>query len=166
MWWLHCTHNGETRQGLASILTGQCSVCKHSIVLETSPKVKDPQMYCRWECNLAAVWGQMATGGGHSHLEETMSVLGVLVMTQASFIRVTLGSGGRRNLQNPWSRQERKKSSWLRREVHNNHEGKKRGNYSILVCATNSALPVHGTYHYKSTQVLQKLELIFLRNGN
>ena len=78
--------DGETRQGLASILRGQCSVCEHTITLETSQKVKGPRQYCRWECNLAAVWGQMATGGGHSHLEESMSVLGVRVMSKASFI--------------------------------------------------------------------------------
>ena len=77
---------GETRHGLASILKGQCSSCGHTITFETSPKVKGPRQYCRWECNLAAVWGQMVTGGGHSHLEESMSVLGVPVMTQASFI--------------------------------------------------------------------------------
>ncbi len=40
----------------------------------------------RWEPNVTAVWGQMSTGGGHSQLEETMSVLGVPVMTKASFI--------------------------------------------------------------------------------
>ncbi len=77
---------GEKRHGLASILTGQCSTCWHTITFETSPKVKGPKQYCRWECNLAAVWGQMGTGGGHSHLEETMSVLGVPVMTPVSFI--------------------------------------------------------------------------------
>ena len=40
----------------------------------------------RWECNLAAVWGQMSTGGGHAPLTESMSVLGVPVMTKKSFI--------------------------------------------------------------------------------
>ena len=40
----------------------------------------------RWECNLTAVWGQMSTGGGHSQLEEAMSVVGVPVMTKKSFI--------------------------------------------------------------------------------
>ena len=77
---------GETREGLASILAGKCSVCKHTISLETSPKVKGPKQYRRWECNLAAVWGQMVIGGGHSHLEESMSVLGVPVMTKKSLI--------------------------------------------------------------------------------
>ena len=38
------------------------------------------------ECNIAAVWGQMATGGGHSQLKETMSVLGVPVMTKSAFV--------------------------------------------------------------------------------
>ena len=42
--------------------------------------------YLRWECNLAAVWGQMSTGGGHSQLEEAMSVVGVPVMSKKSFI--------------------------------------------------------------------------------
>ena len=40
----------------------------------------------RWETNLAAVWGQMATGGGHAMLQETMSVLGVPTMTKKSFM--------------------------------------------------------------------------------
>ncbi len=82
----HFSLKGETRHGLASILKAECSSCGHTIIFETSPKVKGPRKYCRWECNLAAVWGQMSTGGGHSHLEETMSVLGIPVMTQASFI--------------------------------------------------------------------------------
>ena len=30
---------------------------------------------------MAAVWGQMSTGGGHAHLREAMSVLGVPTMT-------------------------------------------------------------------------------------
>ena len=52
-----------------------------------SKKVNDPRGYSPWECNLVAVWGQMATGGGHSQLEETMSVVGVPVMTSSSFVR-------------------------------------------------------------------------------
>ena len=42
--------------------------------------------YLRWEFNLAAVWGQMSTGGGHSQLEEAMSVVGVPVISKKSFI--------------------------------------------------------------------------------
>ena len=77
---------GETRQGLASIISWQCQKCKQALVLESSTKVKGPRGKSQWECNLAAVWGEMATGGGHSRLEETMSTLGVPVMTKPSFI--------------------------------------------------------------------------------
>ena len=78
---------GESRDGLASILSTSCSTCGDVIQLETSDKVQGPRGYRRWECNLAAVWGQMSTGGGHTQLQETMSVLGVPVMTKKSFIR-------------------------------------------------------------------------------
>ena len=54
---------GEKRYGLASILSSQCT-CGYEIVLESSNKVKGPLGYMRWECNLAAVWGQMITGVG------------------------------------------------------------------------------------------------------
>ena len=92
---------GEERDGLASISSGQCSTCKHTITLATAQKVKGPRGYRRWECNLAAVWGQMATGGGHSQLEETMSVLGVPVMTKSSFIQTErdIGEWWREELQ-------------------------------------------------------------------
>ena len=60
----HSTHcegsiilNGETRNGLASILLGECSVCKRTITLATSKKMKGPRGYSWQECNLAAVWG-------------------------------------------------------------------------------------------------------------
>ena len=53
----------------------------------TAKKIKGPQGYCRWECNLAVVWRQMATGGGHAQLKETMNTLGVPVMTKSSFVQ-------------------------------------------------------------------------------
>ena len=74
---------GESREGLASILSSRCSICHHTITFATAEKVKGPHGYSRWECILAAVWGQMTTGGGHSQLEETMIVLGVPVMTSS-----------------------------------------------------------------------------------
>jgi len=58
---------------------------KYTVQFETSLKVKGPGGRCRWECNHAAVWGQMSTGGGHSQLQESMGVLGVPVMTPKSF---------------------------------------------------------------------------------
>ena len=37
----------ETRYGLASIITGKCSECEHTVTLETSPKVKGPSKHTR-----------------------------------------------------------------------------------------------------------------------
>ena len=61
-------------------------MCTYTIRFETSPKVKGPRGHTQWECNLGAVWGEMVTGGGHSRLQESMSVLGVPVMSKPSFI--------------------------------------------------------------------------------
>lgn len=72
----HCQRSmllyGETRQGLASILTGHCSICDHTIYSAVITKVEGPEGYSQWECNLAAVWGGMVTGRGHSRIEETL----------------------------------------------------------------------------------------------
>ncbi len=84
---------GEKRFGLASIISGNCLTCNHSIELQTSSKIKGPRNYSRWECNLAAVWGEMTTGGGHSRLEESLGVIGVPVMTKRSFISTERGIG-------------------------------------------------------------------------
>lgn len=78
---------GETyRHGLASVLTAKCSGCCAEVVFSTSSRVSTLKGKKRWECNLAAVWGQMATGGGHAPLTETMSVLGIPSMTKKSFM--------------------------------------------------------------------------------
>ena len=77
---------GETKAGLASIMSSRCSACSYTVSLETSCKVKGPRGKRQWECNLAAVWGQMSTGGGHSRLQETMGVLGIPVMAPKNFI--------------------------------------------------------------------------------
>ena len=78
---------GEQRNGLASVLSSSCSQCGDCIHFETSRKVKGPSGYKLWESNLAAVWGQMTTGSDHNHLQGTMSVLGVPVMSKWSFIQ-------------------------------------------------------------------------------
>lgn len=86
---------GETcRNGLASVLIARCNSCGKEITFPTSSKVSGQGGAKRWECNLAAVWGQMSTGGGFATLRESMSALGVPVMTKKSFIETerTLGS--------------------------------------------------------------------------
>ena len=72
--------------GMASILAYKCSGCGENISFATSSKVDILSNGKYWTCNVAAVWGQMATGGGFNHLEEPMSILGVPVMSKQSFI--------------------------------------------------------------------------------
>jgi len=50
---------GETRAGLASIISSHCSKRSYTVSLETSRRVKGPKGNHRWEHNLAAVWGQL-----------------------------------------------------------------------------------------------------------
>ena len=92
---------GERKDGLASIISTECSGCGHVVKLETSPKVAGPSGYNRWEINLAAVWGQMCTGGGHATLQESLGYVGVPVMTKKSFISTerTIGEWWRERLQ-------------------------------------------------------------------
>ena len=92
---------GERKDGLVSIICTECSGCGHVVKLETSTKVAGPSGCNRWEVNLAAVWGQMCTGGGHSTLQESLAYLGVPVMTKKSFTATerTIGKWWREHLQ-------------------------------------------------------------------
>jgi len=76
----------QARYGLASIIAYQCRACGQRISFSTSTKVMSPEGNKYWSCNLAAIWGQMATGGGFNKLEESMSVLGVPVMSRRVFV--------------------------------------------------------------------------------
>ena len=74
------------RPGLTSVLTSRCAGCQQEFRFSTSPKVEGMTEGKQWETNLAAVWGQMATGGGHKPFAEMMAVLGIPTMTKKSFI--------------------------------------------------------------------------------
>ena len=71
---------------MASIIAYRCCGCGDQISLATSTKVISPEGNKYWSINLAAVWGQMATGGGYNKLEEAMSILGVPVMSKKLFV--------------------------------------------------------------------------------
>ena len=105
--------SGEERAGLASILSCKCSKCDYIIPFQTSSKVHGPKGKLQWEVNLAAVWGQMATGGGHSNLCETMSIMGIPVMAPNNFIKLErrLGkiNGGGSRWKKKWRQQGGKK---------------------------------------------------------
>ena len=75
-----------THAGLASILSSRCAGCLQEFKFSTSSKVQGITGGKCWKTNLAAVWGQMCTGGGHMPLAETMVVLGVQTMSKQSFV--------------------------------------------------------------------------------
>ena len=118
------TIEGESQQGLASIIGMKCNGCKTVLHMETSTKVRGPTGNKRWECNIAAVWGQMATGGGHKKLKETMATLGVPIMSQRSFITTErdIGEWWRRQLENSMT-EAGKEEHRLAIERNDYHEG-------------------------------------------
>ena len=81
---------GEKKDGLASIWSSSCTKCGFTIQLETSKKVKGPRGCLHLECNLAAVWGHLTKGNGHTQLRDTMSVLGVPVVSKRSFTQTEI----------------------------------------------------------------------------
>ena len=83
----HAILAGEKHHGLASILSWKCTICEHEMSFSTSTKVAGSKGNQYWTSNLAAVWGQMVTGGGFNPLQESMSVLGIPVMSKQSFMQ-------------------------------------------------------------------------------
>ena len=95
---LACTENALTadqaivfagehnREGFASILSSRCAGCNAIFSFATSSRTQGITGVEYWECNLAAVWGQMATGGRHAPLTESMAVMGINVMTKKAFL--------------------------------------------------------------------------------
>lgn len=71
---------------MACILSANCSHCRLEIGFPTSTKISRVGGGKRCECNVAAVWGQMCSGGGHAHLKETASVLGIPMITKKAFV--------------------------------------------------------------------------------
>ena len=63
------------RYGLATILKACCKGCWKTWEVAQSPKMGDSTG--QFEVNVAAVWGQMATGGGCEKMNEFLGTLGV-----------------------------------------------------------------------------------------
>ena len=76
---------GEVRhQGLASIIGARCKGCNKTFELK-SPQMRTDK---RFEINVRAVWGQMVTGGGASHLAEQCASMGMPGLTQKAFSHI------------------------------------------------------------------------------
>ena len=51
-----------------------CNECGMHFTLESSTRVNSDYIGSRWTVNVGAVWGQMATGGGSGHLNESRAI--------------------------------------------------------------------------------------------
>ena len=78
-------HGEINREGLASILYASCCGCSKKWNLHTSDKIKGPTGNKRWSVNLAAVWGQMATGGGAQPMNQFLSTVGIPGLPPSTF---------------------------------------------------------------------------------
>ena len=72
------------RQGLHSILAAKCQGCQQIFHLGGSSKLHMNDTI-RYDLNVRAVWGEMSTGGGVSHLNESLTTMGIPRMTQTTF---------------------------------------------------------------------------------
>ena len=76
------------RKGLACVIQFKCSGCGMSLAVEAQPKSKGPGGQMRHSINLAAVWGFMATGGGHANMNEILSVLDIPSSDKKTFLKI------------------------------------------------------------------------------
>lgn len=77
--------DGEViHSGLAAVLKITCNKCRKDFRLQRSNKVGTVDGK-RWKVNVAAVLGQISTGGGTSTLNLMLSIMGVPAMPKAMF---------------------------------------------------------------------------------
>lgn len=82
------------REGLASVLLVECDKCNNKFYLESSTKVLgNGSKNTRYAVNIGAVLGQMATGGGHSRLNETAAALNLPGMSKNTFTSIEIQIG-------------------------------------------------------------------------
>ena len=60
------------RHGLHSVIAAECQV----FTLHISPKLPVKASF-KYDVNVRAIWGEMVTGGGVSHLNESLATIGV-----------------------------------------------------------------------------------------
>ena len=68
--------------GLASILSVVCQGCRKQFKLENSPTLPGSK---RYDINVRAVWGSIATGNGPSHFNEMMGTMNSPGLSPSSF---------------------------------------------------------------------------------
>ena len=68
------------------VLAVSCSKCKQQFRIHSSTRVSTHSGAKKWSVNLAAVLGQMSTGGGNSRLDNVLKTMGVLGKPKRMFM--------------------------------------------------------------------------------
>lgn len=76
------------QSGLASVLSVKCAKCGNKFCIESSKRVKAADGHQQWVVNVAAVLGQMATGGGAISLTCSMAPMNVPAIPKKLFYHV------------------------------------------------------------------------------
>ena len=81
-----CIIEGETRSGLASVFHATCTKCHAKFPVKSSDRITPGGSKVMWSVNVAAVLAQMATGGGLTRLNSTLSFLEVPGMQKRMYL--------------------------------------------------------------------------------
>ena len=73
-------------QHVCAFIQAKCSKCHSTFSLTSSPCCSTKEGKKFWTINLGAVLGQIATGGGVTHLQKIMATTGVPSMLKPTFI--------------------------------------------------------------------------------
>ena len=74
--------------GLASVLCAKCKGCHREIIFKTSPTLNIDKKSRHFDINVRAVWGSVATGNGHSHINEFLATTDSPGMNQRTFNKI------------------------------------------------------------------------------
>ena len=80
-----CFIEGETNAGLAVVFSAACSKCDACYSIRSSHQITTSDGKKRWAVNMAAVLGQMSTGGGHARLNSILGILDIPGMSKRMF---------------------------------------------------------------------------------
>ena len=80
-----CFIEGETNAGLAVVFSAACSKCGAHYSVGSSHQITTNDGKRRWGVNMAAVLGQMSTGGGHTRLNSTLATFNIPGMSKRMF---------------------------------------------------------------------------------
>ena len=74
--------------GLAVVLLAKCSKCQVEFTINSSRRITNSTNCSKkWHINLAAVLGQMSSGGGNARLEHILTTMGIPSMRKELFQR-------------------------------------------------------------------------------